>query len=72
MNNFLNIYPEHLLVDENYFIPYFDLKLSIKSGDDKYYNIAAASILAKVSRDKYIEKLCDENKELEENYGIRK
>ena len=74
----LNIYPEHLLVDGNYFIPYFDVEkcdyiehTCIKSGDDKYYNIAAASVLAKVSRDKFIEKLCDENENLEKNYGIK-
>jgi ribonuclease HII len=74
----LKIYPDHLLVDGNYFIPYFNVDkcdyiehTCIKSGDDKYYNIAAASILAKVSRDKYVEKLCDENENLENNYGIR-
>jgi len=32
--------------------------------------IAAASILAKVERDTYIDKLCDENPELIEHYGI--
>ena len=33
----------------------------IKGGDDKYLNIAAASILAKEYRDEYITKLCEEN-----------
>tara|TARA_B100001564_G_C20590344_1_gene647522 strand:+ start:554 stop:1171 length:618 start_codon:yes stop_codon:yes gene_type:complete len=76
--NKLRVYPDHLLVDGTYFIPYFNVKASdylphtcVKSGDDKYYNVAAASILAKVSRDKYIEKLCDSDSTLEEYYGIR-
>lgn len=76
--NKLRIYPEHLLVDGNYFIPYFNVKrcdylphTCIKGGDDKYFNIAAASILAKVSRDKYIEKLCDTVDILDKYYGIR-
>jgi len=74
----LNVYPEHLLVDGTYFIPYYNKEkydylphTCVKSADNKYYNVAAASILAKVSRDKYIEKLCDENENLEEHYGIR-
>jgi ribonuclease HII len=42
----------------------------VEGGDDKYAAIAAASILAKVSRDTYIEDLCAENPELDEKYGI--
>jgi ribonuclease HII len=42
----------------------------IEGGDNKYTSIAAASILAKVERDKYIEELCVENPELIELYGI--
>ena len=42
----------------------------IEGGDNKYCSIAAASILAKVERDKYIEELCKENPELIEKYGI--
>jgi ribonuclease HII len=41
-----------------------------EGGDNKYTCIAAASILAKVARDEYIEQLCEENPELVENYGI--
>ena len=37
----------------------------IINGDNTYRSIAAASILAKVSRDRYIERLVKENKELE-------
>lgn len=70
-----------LLVDGNYFNPYTvfnktTLKLDyikyhmIEGGDNKYTSIAAASILAKVERDKYIEELCVANPELIERYGI--
>lgn len=70
-----------LLVDGNYFKPLTILnkdktKLEIikyemiEGGDNKYTSIAAASILAKVERDRYIEQLCDENPELIEHYDI--
>jgi ribonuclease HII len=42
----------------------------IEGGDNKYTSIAAASILAKVERDSYIEELCIQNPELIEHYGI--
>lgn len=71
----------NLLIDGNYFNPIstFNKKrnilevipyVCIEGGDNKYSSIAAASILAKVSRDKYIYDLCIENPELIENYGI--
>jgi ribonuclease HII len=70
-----------LLVDGNYFKPLTVLnntktKLetikyhTIEGGDNKYTAIAAASILAKVERDKYIEDLCLQNPELIERYSI--
>lgn len=74
-------YDFSLLIDGNYFnpitifnketnkietIPY----MTVEGGDNKYASIAAASILAKVYRDKYIEELCEQNPELAENYGI--
>ena len=72
---------EKLLVDGNNFKPYTYLSnnhitqlnhICIEGGDNKYSSIAAASILAKVERDKYIEELCEKNPELEEKYGILK
>ena len=74
-------YNFHLLIDGNYFNPitYFNkvaTKLEtipyscIEGGDNKYTAIAAASILAKVERDRYIEDLCKEYPELIEKYGI--
>lgn len=44
--------------------------LTIEGGDNKYTSIAAASILAKVARDEYIQELCKENPELNEKYDI--
>tara|TARA_E500000331_G_scaffold324835_1_gene341455 strand:- start:2224 stop:2883 length:660 start_codon:yes stop_codon:yes gene_type:complete len=69
-----------LLIDGNYFRPvtYVNEECeithinyeTIKGGDDLYCSIAAASILAKVDRDKYIDELCEENPYLVENYSI--
>ena len=42
----------------------------IKGGDNIYYSIAAASILAKVARDEYIRELCEQHPELKEQYSI--
>jgi ribonuclease HII len=74
-------YSYQLLIDGNYFIPitYFNKKLNkiesiphvtIEGGDNKYSCIAAASILAKVERDNYIDELCKLNPNLSEHYGI--
>jgi ribonuclease HII len=70
-----------LLIDGNYFNPIttFNKKtnkletvpyLTVEGGDNKYASIAAASILAKVERDKYIDELCKQNPTLSEYYGI--
>jgi len=62
-----------ILVDGNTFIPYkrtnsfeFIRHICIPGGDDKYINIAAASILAKEYHDEYILKLCSDNNFLNE------
>ena len=69
----------HLLIDGNYFKPiYYDDSevmttvdyTCVEKGDNTYSCIAAASILAKTERDKYIEELCEQNPELGERYGI--
>jgi ribonuclease HII len=70
-----------LLIDGNYFKQLTILNKNktklvtvknetVEGGDNKYTAIAAASIIAKVERDKYIEELCLENPELVERYGI--
>ena len=71
----------HLLVDGSYFNSYIHYNpiskkfdqlehTCITGGDDKYTAIAAASILAKVARDQYIEELCKEFPYLDEHYSI--
>jgi ribonuclease HII len=67
---------QHLLIDGNYFEPYMDPHgnyvnyTTVIKGDGTYYSIAAASILAKYTRDQYIEQLCNEYPELDLRYGI--
>jgi ribonuclease HII len=51
----------HILVDGNYFNKYKDIPHTcVIKGDNTYYSIAAASILAKVSRDEYMKQLHNE------------
>jgi len=74
-------YSINLLIDGNYFNPINIVNKTtnklqtipytcIEGGDNKYTAIAAASILAKVERDKYIDELCVEHPELIEHYAI--
>lgn len=75
-----------LLIDGNYFKalplrPVIDNEGNVEftkedhvcvvGGDAKYCSIAAASILAKVSRDEYIRELCNADSTLDEKYGIQ-
>ena len=71
-----------LLVDGNDFIPLGKYNeemdqidtythVCVEGGDNTYACIAAASILAKVARDDYIEKLCDQYPVLDEMYALR-
>ena len=71
------------VIDGNYFTPYrwFDDKqqcivelpsTTIEKGDAKYMGIAAASILAKTARDKYVIDICDKYPFLNEQYGLSK
>lgn len=71
-----------LLIDGNDFRPYMTISddgelnplnhICIKGGDNEYIAIAAASILAKVHRDKYIGDLCEKYPLLSEYYSIDK
>lgn len=72
-----------IVVDGNYFKPYlqFDISMNeliqinhvtIEQGDAKYIGIAAASIIAKTSRDAYIHDLCEKTPLLDEYYGLKK
>lgn len=71
-----------LLIDGNDFIPLLNYDdetsevetyphVCVEGGDNTYACIAAASILAKVARDNYIEKLCDQYPVLDELYSLR-
>lgn len=71
----------YLLVDGNDFKSYTYMNNStniikqinhivIEGGDNKFCSIAAASILAKVERDKYIKEICDCYKKLDIYYGL--
>ena len=65
----MSIKPEFIIVDGNYFRPYKNIDYeTIKSGDNKYRNITAVSILAKTYRDEYIEQLVSDYPEYEK-YG---
>ena len=44
----------------------------IEGGDNKFCSIAAASILAKVERDKYIKEMCEKYPKLDLYYGLEK
>lgn len=68
-----------LVIDGNDFKPYMTMNKNnyqsvthtcIEGGDDKISCISAASILAKVERDKYIGVLCQNNPKLSSCYGI--
>lgn len=66
----------HILVDGNYFNKYKGIPHTcVIKGDDTYYSIAAASILAKVSRDEYLKELHNEfpvyNWDSNKGYGTK-
>jgi len=75
----LGLRPQHVITDGNHFNHYMDRfnddevvpHTTIISGDALYYSVAAASILAKVERDRYMVQLCEENPDLNV-YGIAK
>lgn len=71
----LTVANTQLLIDGNYFKPFVlnNQKckfVTVEGGDNTYSSIAAASILAKVARDEYIDELCEKHPFLSENYGI--
>ena len=68
----LKIKPSHILIDGNKFpdLKNYNLKAVI-TGDQKIPSISAASIIAKVSRDKFISALAKNNKgyDWDQNFG---
>ena len=70
-----------LVIDGNDFAPITKIEngrfvhyeyTCVEGGDNKYTAIAAASILAKVDRDNYIETICEQYPLLNSYYGISK
>jgi ribonuclease HII len=72
-----------LLIDGNDFKPYMVYNpvttsmeqvphVTIEGGDNTYMGIAAASILAKSARDRYIDELCTQYPELKTRYSMDK
>lgn len=55
----LEICPDFIVVDGPYFEPgdSYPPHICVSGGDDKYRNVAAASILAKTARDQFMEEL---------------
>jgi len=81
INNDICLTKIKIIVDGNYFKPYTTYNpekkrieeldfVCIEGGDNKYSSIAAASILAKVERDQYIDDLCNEHPDLIEKYSL--
>jgi len=75
-----NISNLFILVDGNDFKPFTLLKndsivqiphITVEGGDNKYCSIAAASIIAKVERDLYIEELCNKYPKLDTYYNLK-
>ena len=65
----LSIRPQHLLIDGNRFNKYHDVPhTTVVKGDGKFLSIAAASILAKVTRDRIMRGLDEKYPE----YGFAK
>ena len=70
INNLKNK-PEHLIIDGNRFKTKLDIPFDcVVKGDNTYYSIAAASILAKEYHDEYIENLCNSNQHLDKYYNL--
>ncbi len=60
-----------IIMDGTYFKKYKNIDyVCVKEGDSKYFAVACASILAKYSRDLYIDELCELNPDLIYKYGI--
>lgn len=71
----LNVPVQRILVDGDSWKPWLANEeaevFKIIDGDSKFLAIAAASILAKVERDRWVLSVCDEYPDYDEKYGLR-
>jgi ribonuclease HII len=71
----LNVPVQRILVDGDCWKPWQtnpDAEVyKIVEGDSKFLAIAAASILAKVARDRWVLSVCDDNPDYDTKYGLR-
>lgn len=72
----LCVKPDLILVDGSVFQIFYENNKKIPhkcivKGDNLYASIASASILAKVSRDRYVEEMCEKYPLLDEYYDLR-
>jgi ribonuclease HII len=70
----LTVPVQRILVDGDCWKPWTDPDAEvykIVEGDSKFLPIAAASILAKVARDRWVLSVCDENPDYDTKYGLR-
>lgn len=67
------VHVKKLIVDGTIFESWNDIPYEcIPKADEKYSCVAAASVLAKVTRDRQVSRLCDEDQTLSDRYGIHK
>ena len=66
--------PATIVVDGTHFFDGFDgiSYACIAKADEQYASVAAASIVAKCTRDDMVDAVCDQHPELSERYGWRK
>jgi ribonuclease HII len=68
--NNLSLTPDRILIDGCLFIETTKELIVEPNLDNTYLSVAAASIIAKVSRDKYVENIIQHNSDLQDKYDL--